>query len=247
MPKEGRKRTRSKSPINANRHHRDESSSRSKRRRDDYAKEPRHDKEKDRRPDVAERLTDHKNSLSKVHSHTDKRINTDRTKINTKESESAHTASVSLQRRRTSSSSDSSSESRRAKRRKKKAKKHKKSERKQREKKRKKKEKRRKSSQSPTTSNFELLKSEAKSTIGPLPNPEQAMTAMAPMTKTEWEKQQSVIRRVLDPETGRQRLVKGDGEIIEEIVSLKQHKEINKQATSSDGMFFQKQLLSKKN
>lgn len=28
---------------------------------------------------------------------------------------------------------------------------------------------------------------------------------MKPMTKEEWEKQQSVVRRVLDPETGRTR------------------------------------------
>lgn len=30
--------------------------------------------------------------------------------------------------------------------------------------------------------------------------------AMAPMTKEEWEKKQSVVRRVLDEETGRYRL-----------------------------------------
>lgn len=30
--------------------------------------------------------------------------------------------------------------------------------------------------------------------------------AMAPMTKEEWEKRQSVVRRVLDEETGRYRL-----------------------------------------
>lgn len=56
-----------------------------------------------------------------------------------------------------------------------------------------------------------------------------------PMTKEEWEKQQSVVRRVYDPETGRTRLVKGDGEILEEIVSKERHKEINKQATQGDG------------
>lgn len=65
---------------------------------------------------------------------------------------------------------------------------------------------------------------------------------MKPMTKEEWEKQQSVVRRVLDPETGRTRLVKGDGEILEEIVSRERHKEINKQATQGDGLFFQRKL-----
>lgn len=63
-----------------------------------------------------------------------------------------------------------------------------------------------------------------------------------PMTKEEWEKQQSVVRRVYDPETGRTRLVKGDGEILEEIVSKDRHNEINKQATQGDGRFYAKQL-----
>lgn len=65
---------------------------------------------------------------------------------------------------------------------------------------------------------------------------------MKPMTKEEWEKQQSVVRRVYDPETGRNRLVKGDGEIIEEIVSKDRHKEINKQSTTGDGLFFQTKM-----
>ncbi|CAI7995698.1 ADP-ribosylation factor-like protein 6-interacting protein 4 [Geodia barretti] len=48
-----------------------------------------------------------------------------------------------------------------------------------------------------------------------------------PMTKEEWERQQSIVRRVYDPDTGRHRLVKGDGEIIEEIVSKERQKAIN--------------------
>ncbi|CAD6202643.1 GSCOCG00009694001-RA-CDS [Cotesia congregata] len=63
--------------------------------------------------------------------------------------------------------------------------------------------------------------------------------SMAPMTKEEWEKRQSVVRRVLDESTGRYRLIKGDGEVIEEIVSRDRHKEINKQATKGDGNYFQ--------
>ncbi|ELU10856.1 hypothetical protein CAPTEDRAFT_101154, partial [Capitella teleta] len=60
----------------------------------------------------------------------------------------------------------------------------------------------------------------------------------APMTREEWEKQQSVIRRVYDPDTGRTRLIRGDGEVIEEIVSRDRQKEINKQATSADGISY---------
>ncbi|CAH1232295.1 ARL6IP4 [Branchiostoma lanceolatum] len=66
--------------------------------------------------------------------------------------------------------------------------------------------------------------------------------SMRPMTKEEWEKQQSVVRRVFDPDTGRNRLVKGDGEIIEEIVSKERHKQINQQATQGDGLSFMRGL-----
>ncbi|KAJ0172337.1 hypothetical protein K1T71_012310 [Dendrolimus kikuchii] len=69
--------------------------------------------------------------------------------------------------------------------------------------------------------------------------------AMAPMTKEEWEKRQSVIRRVMDEETGRYRLIKGDGEVLEEIVSRDRHKEINRHATLADGAFFQAQTVDR--
>ncbi|WAR03776.1 AR6P4-like protein [Mya arenaria] len=62
--------------------------------------------------------------------------------------------------------------------------------------------------------------------------------AMRPMTKEEWEKKQSTIRHMYDPETGRNRLVRGDGEILEEIVSKDRHRDINKQATHGDGTFY---------
>ncbi|XP_029639639.1 ADP-ribosylation factor-like protein 6-interacting protein 4 isoform X1 [Octopus sinensis] len=65
---------------------------------------------------------------------------------------------------------------------------------------------------------------------------------LKPMTKEEWEKQQSVIRRVYDPTTGRNRLVKGDGEILEEIVSKERHQQINKQATVGDGLYYQSKM-----
>ncbi|KAJ8719177.1 hypothetical protein PYW07_016733 [Mythimna separata] len=70
--------------------------------------------------------------------------------------------------------------------------------------------------------------------------------AMAPMTKEEWEKRQSVVRKVLDEESGRYRLIKGDGEVLEEIVSRDRHKQINRQATNADGAFFQSQTVDKK-
>lgn len=38
------------------------------------------------------------------------------------------------------------------------------------------------------------------------------------------------------------RLIKGDGEVIEEIVSKERHKDINKQATKGDGEFFSSKL-----
>ncbi|KAJ3073499.1 ADP-ribosylation factor-like protein 6-interacting protein 4 [Podochytrium sp. JEL0797] len=58
---------------------------------------------------------------------------------------------------------------------------------------------------------------------------------MIPQRPEEYVKEQAQVRRVLDPMTGRTRLVKGTGEIIEEIVSKKQHLEINRQATKGDG------------
>ncbi|KAG8456055.1 hypothetical protein GDO86_002017 [Hymenochirus boettgeri] len=77
--------------------------------------------------------------------------------------------------------------------------------------------------------------------LGPVLSDEQKsrIQAMKPMTKDEWDARQSVIRRVIDPETGRMRLIKGDGEVLEEIVSKERHQEINKQATKNDGLAFQ--------
>lgn len=80
--------------------------------------------------------------------------------------------------------------------------------------------------------------------FGPAMTDEQKarLSTKRPLTKEDYEARQSVIRRVLDPETGRTRLVRGEGEIIEEIVSRDRHKEINKQATSGDGNAFQRRL-----
>lgn len=65
----------------------------------------------------------------------------------------------------------------------------------------------------------------------------------APETKEEYEKRQSVIRRVVDPESGRTRLIKGDGEILEEIVTRDRHQEINKLATQTDGQVYQNKTI----
>merc|ERR1712179_173694 len=66
-----------------------------------------------------------------------------------------------------------------------------------------------------------------------------------PMTKEMWEKQQSVVRREFDSDTGRVRLVKGGGEILEECVSRDRQKEINRQATVGDGQAFQRDIKSR--
>ncbi|XP_075157838.1 ADP-ribosylation factor-like protein 6-interacting protein 4 [Haematobia irritans] len=67
----------------------------------------------------------------------------------------------------------------------------------------------------------------------------------APETPEEYQKRQSRIRREVDPCTGRTRLIKGDGEVLEEIVSKERHKTINKEATKGDGAFFEDNTLGK--
>ena len=65
---------------------------------------------------------------------------------------------------------------------------------------------------------------------------------MAPMSREQYEKEQSVIREVYDEESGRWRLVRGSGEIIERIVSRDDHQRINQRATKSDGSSFSKNV-----
>ena len=52
--------------------------------------------------------------------------------------------------------------------------------------------------------------------------------SLVPMSREEYERKHITIRRVVDPETGRSRLIRGEGEVLEEIVSRDRHKEINK-------------------
>ena len=61
---------------------------------------------------------------------------------------------------------------------------------------------------------------------------------MIPMTRQEYEREQAQIRSVYDPESGRVRLVRGSGEIIESIVRRSEHTVINQIATQMDGQSF---------
>lgn len=62
--------------------------------------------------------------------------------------------------------------------------------------------------------------------------------AMAPMRPAEYAELRSRVREVRDPETGRIRLVRGTGEIIERIVPRGEHERINREATAGDGRSF---------
>ncbi|XP_051546104.1 ADP-ribosylation factor-like protein 6-interacting protein 4 isoform X2 [Myxocyprinus asiaticus] len=77
---------------------------------------------------------------------------------------------------------------------------------------------------------LQTWQSEESKEHGPVMTDEQMarLHTKRPLTKEEYEARQSVIRRVYDSETGRTRLIRGDGEILEEIVSQERHKEINK-------------------
>ncbi|CAH1757178.1 18825_t:CDS:2 [Entrophospora sp. SA101] len=70
---------------------------------------------------------------------------------------------------------------------------------------------------------------------------------MAPQTKAEYEAEQSIIREVVDPIDGRVRLIRGSGEVVERIVSRKEHKRINKQATRGDAITYQKRWTERAN
>lgn len=66
---------------------------------------------------------------------------------------------------------------------------------------------------------------------------------MIPMRREEFEAQQQIIREVYDPESGRYRLVRGTGEIIERIVSRQDHERINKAATRGDGVSYARNVM----
>eukprot|EP00126_Sphaerothecum_destruens_P013898 Sdes_comp23795_c0_seq1m21951 len=65
---------------------------------------------------------------------------------------------------------------------------------------------------------------------------------MIPQCFEDYQKQQSQISQIYDEESGRYRLIRGTGEIIESIVSKSQHRAINQHSTYFDGQGFQKRI-----
>ncbi|OEU07172.1 hypothetical protein FRACYDRAFT_251462 [Fragilariopsis cylindrus CCMP1102] len=70
---------------------------------------------------------------------------------------------------------------------------------------------------------------------------------MIPMSKAQYDIQQSQIREVYDPLSGRTRLIRGSGEVIERIVSNQMHRQINTMSTSGDGYAYTKSIFDKIN
>lgn len=68
--------------------------------------------------------------------------------------------------------------------------------------------------------------------------------AMVPMSREQYEAQRKQVREVFDEESGRYRLMRGDGEIIERIVSRGAHEQINQNATRGDGSSFAKNIVA---
>ena len=68
--------------------------------------------------------------------------------------------------------------------------------------------------------------------------------SMVPMSREQYEAQQAMVREVYDEETGRMRLVRGTGEIMERIVSRSDHERINQQATRGDGSSYARRIFS---
>lgn len=66
-----------------------------------------------------------------------------------------------------------------------------------------------------------------------------------PMSRAEYEQRQSQIREVYDPQSGRTRLIRGDGEVIERLVSRDMHHHINQLATRGDGTSFARSVMDK--
>lgn len=67
--------------------------------------------------------------------------------------------------------------------------------------------------------------------------------SLAPMTRAQYDAQQSIVREVYDEQTGRYRLIRGTGEVIERMVSRSQHLAINQQATRGDGGSFARSVM----
>jgi hypothetical protein len=77
----------------------------------------------------------------------------------------------------------------------------------------------------------------------PQPPQSQSRRCMKPMTREQYEQEQSQIRSIYDVESGRVRLIRGTGEIIESIVPKSQHHRINQIATRTDGSTYTRNIL----
>mmetsp|Transcript_37253 Transcript_37253/g.89168 ORF Transcript_37253/g.89168 Transcript_37253/m.89168 type:complete len:246 (-) Transcript_37253:360-1097(-) len=64
-----------------------------------------------------------------------------------------------------------------------------------------------------------------------------------PMTQAEYQELRSQLREVYDPQTGRTRLVRGTGEIVERIVSSSEHANLNRTATYGDGSSYARDIM----
>ena len=64
------------------------------------------------------------------------------------------------------------------------------------------------------------------------------------MTQQQYLALQSQVREVVDPQTGRTRLVRGTGEIIERLVSRDEHSRLNKSATLGDGSGYAQDIMA---
>jgi Nuclear RNA-splicing-associated protein len=76
-----------------------------------------------------------------------------------------------------------------------------------------------------------------------LPAKQQKMTAIGREKAEQYDAEQSKIREVYDEESGRYRLVRGSGEIIERIVSQADHARINQAATKGDGASYARNIF----
>ncbi|KAH6582343.1 hypothetical protein BASA60_001983 [Batrachochytrium salamandrivorans] len=61
---------------------------------------------------------------------------------------------------------------------------------------------------------------------------------LIPQSQKEYLAEQSVLRKVYDADSGRTRLIRGSGEVVEEIVTRDQQRFINATSTASDGAMF---------
>ena len=79
--------------------------------------------------------------------------------------------------------------------------------------------------------------------IASKPPPSVSARSRAPMTQQQYLDLQKQIKEVVDPQTGRTRLIRGTGEIIERIVSRDEHSRLNKSATLGDGSGYAQDIM----